>query len=125
MDELAAPASNLGDLLAGIDHREAEWAPEEVLPRLNHRLCSAAEAHGWTYVAPVEEFKTRGWCADPNWINTGTQSFASQGTPLGMVHPNRDGYTATSERVADRIETLLNGGIPVSDPCPPDPKPAP
>ena len=114
-----------GDLLAGIVRHEAEWTSEDVLSNLNGRLCRAAEAHGWTYVAPVEEFKTRGWCASPNWINTGTQSFGTQGTPLGMVHPNRDGYTATSERLEDRIETLLNGGTPVSDPCPLEPKPAP
>jgi len=119
-----------GDPLAGIDRDEAAWAAEYVLPKLNHTLCNAANDHGWTYVAPVEEFETRGWCSDPvkfqdNWINTGMQSVARQGTHLGMMHPTRDGHTAVSERIEDRLETLLSGGTLQSDPCPEDPDPAP
>ena len=114
------------DLLAGIDGDDAKWAAEYVLPKLNHTLCHAATDHGWTYVAPVEEFETRGWCSDPiklqdNWVNTGTQSFAKQGSHRGMMHPTRDGHTAVSERIEDRLETLLNGGTLHSDPCPDDP----
>jgi lysophospholipase L1-like esterase len=112
-----------GDLLAGIDRDEAKWAAEHVLPTLNHRLCRAAGKHGWIYVAPEEEFETHGWCANPNWINTLTQSFAAQGWYPGMVHPNRDGYKATSERLQDRIDALLGGETPVSDPCINEPEP--
>jgi hypothetical protein len=78
----------------------------------------------------VDEFKTRGWCSDPihlreNWINTALQSLATQGTHRGTMHPTRDGHTAVSERVEDRIETILNTGTLVSDPCPREPDSAP
>jgi len=120
----------LNDLLAGIDGDEARWASEYVLPKLNGTLCRAAEKNGWIYVAPVEEFETRGWCSDPiklqeNWINTGIQSGAKQGSHRGIVHPTRDGHTAVSERIQDRLETLLNGGTLESDDCPEEPDSAP
>lgn len=120
----------VGDALAGIDRDEAEWAAEYVLPKLNRSLCNAAEDYGWTYVAPAEEFETRGWCSDPikfqeNWLNTALQSLAKQGTHRGMMHPTRDGHTAVSERIEDRIETLLNGGTLQSDSCPDEPDSAP
>jgi phospholipase/lecithinase/hemolysin len=78
----------------------------------------------------VEEFETRGWCSDPvkfqgNWINTVGQSLAKQGTHRGTMHPTRDGHTAVSERIEDRLETLLNGGTLQSDPCPDEPASAP
>ncbi|MBW2236773.1 MAG: hypothetical protein JRG85_15405, partial [Deltaproteobacteria bacterium] len=98
--------------------------------KLNRRLCLAAGQHGWTYVAPRDEFKSHGWCADPidlqgNWINTVLQSAAKQGTHRGTMHPTRDGHSAVSEKIEARLTTLLNNGAPTSDPCPNEPVSAP
>jgi lysophospholipase L1-like esterase len=120
----------LPEPLSGISAADAGWASEYVLPKLNRRLCLAAGQHGWTYVAPRDEFKSHGWCADPiglqdNWINTVLQSSAKQGTHRGTMHPTRDGHSAVSERIEDRLTTLLNNGSPAADPCPDEPVGAP
>jgi len=116
----------LPEPLSGISAADAGWASEYVLPKLNRRLCLAAAQKGWTYVAPPDEFKTQGWCADPvalqdNWINTFLQSEAKQVTHRGTMHPTRAGHKAVSLKIEDRLRAVFDGASPVSDPCPSEP----
>jgi hypothetical protein len=120
----------LPEPLFGVSSADAGWASEYVLPKLNRRLCLAAAQQGWIYVAPPDEFKSHGWCADPmalqtNWINTFLQSQAKQVTHRGTLHPTRAGHEAVSVKIEDRLRAVINGASPVSDPCPAEPVGAP
>ena len=109
-----------GDLLAGISRQEATWIAEEVLPRLNHTLCTAAAEYGWTYVGgAAARFERHGWCAQADrWINTVEDSMGKQRHFRGAMHPNEAGYRAIGEEIAAALSPVVEGQPPISSPCP-------
>lgn len=110
------------DLLSGISGCESRWASECVLPRLNHALCVAAQAHHWHYVGGIApRFVDHGWCASDNWINTISESLDGQGHYRGGVHPNVDGYRAIGDALASAIKPRILGSGPPPTTCGPPP----
>jgi hypothetical protein len=97
-----------GDPLGWITACEARWASECVLPKLNYKLCSIAEAKGWNWVE-APSFAGHGWCAPQNWINTIGQSLKRQNHYRGAMHPNEEGYAAIAAVLKDSLQARLIG----------------
>lgn len=105
------------DALGRIDAAESAWA-ESVVKKLNHRLCTAAHLHGWTWVAgPAAAYEKHGWCASDNWINTAGESSAMQRTIFGTLHPNQAGHHVTADALEAPLTALVDGSLPVSAAC--------
>ncbi len=104
------------DALRRIDAGEAAWA-EGVVKKLNHRLCTAAHLHGWTWVSGPAAYEKHGWCAGDNWINTAGDSSGKQRTILGTMHPNQAGHTASADALEAALTAVSNGAVPSSAAC--------
>lgn len=116
------------DPLALLAQKDARWAGECVLPRLNHELCMAAQRHGFRYVGDVSpRFREHGYCAQPqNFINSIGESNLRQHHYRGGMHPNAEGHGQVGERLAEVLSGMMAGQTPPPPAvCPPMPEACP
>ncbi|HEX2913194.1 MAG TPA: hypothetical protein VH186_20495 [Chloroflexia bacterium] len=105
--------SILSDAFPGlsIDSNEVQWVSNVVIPGINSQVRAAAQTYGWDYITKIaQDFSGHGYCAQNNWINTSTQSWAIENGDKGRVHPNTAGYSAIANRL---IEHLMPNLLPV------------
>ncbi len=100
---------------------EAVWAPA-----LNSAVEEGAANAGFEFVTGINDgFKRHGMCASDRYINTATDSFASQGDEIGsldgsisdttgVAHPNAKGYAVYADRILDHLSPLLTNEPPVA-----------
>ena len=114
-----------GDPLARLAEKDARWAGEYVVPRLNHEICMAAQRHGFRYVDDVApRFHEHGYCAQPqNFINSIGESELRQQHFRGGMHPNAEGHGQVGERLAEVLSGMIAGQTPPPPAvCPPMPE---
>ena len=114
-----------GDALARLAEKDARWAGECVVPRLNHEICMAAQRNGFRYVDDVSpRFREHGYCAQPqNFINSIGESGRRQNHYRGGMHPNAEGHGQVGERLAEVLSGVIAGQTPPPVVCPPMPMP--
>lgn len=96
-DDLATRQANL----LGISPAEMGWAASEVAAPLSDAMALSAAGLGWEFVAgAAARFRTHGYCSQQNWVVRLQESFAIQGQPWGVVHPNGSGHAAWAEEIA-------------------------
>lgn len=97
--------------VADIDADEARWAEQVMLTELNRLGDEAAANFGWQRVSGMfADFAPHGYCtpAGQRWVETFTDSMASQGDQNGSVHPNIAGHAQSyGPRIEAAIRTVV------------------
>jgi hypothetical protein len=106
---------------ASVTAAEAEDAYKHVLTPLNRVLQNFAESRpksptNWIYVDPnsTSNSAKRGWCAQPSWFTTYTESQIRQGDEGGTAHPNIYGQNSLSYTIRchmAKLKTLAPGNV--------------
>jgi len=100
LDDLATRQANL----LGIDPDEMAWAAAEVAVPLSDAMAMSAGGLGWSFVeGAAARFRTHGYCSQQHWVVRLQESFAIQGQPWGVVHPNASGHAAWAEEIAAAV----------------------
>jgi Ca2+-binding RTX toxin-like protein len=96
-----------------IDHFEANWAANTVVPKLNEAVRNAATNNGWTLADdnPLLDvptlFRHHGYCSTDSWVVDIAGSFANQGGKDGAFHANFAGQTAYARGFIDKLRAKL------------------
>jgi hypothetical protein len=105
------PAANGLDpfrTLPGFVLAETTFTANTVVPTLNSEIASATARHSWRLITGMAaDFRTHGYCSTGRLVNRLLDSFATQGSEHGTVHPNAAGYAQIATRMIPAVRTAV------------------
>lgn len=76
---------------------------------LNQAVAAAATTHGWDFVDVSNEAIRKGICNCDGYINSFSESMASQQDPFGTMHPNQAGFqNIYQDKLYNQLDNSLN-----------------